>query len=497
MTSSMRSAAIMLLAAGSLAIGPATGVRPSARPPTASARAAARPRAAADDPRLKDAYRFERGGWIYVHLEGTPAAIGYQHGYLLGPEIQDAFGAVSLNMTHGSGRDWAFYRKAAEDMLWPKIEPEYRQELQGIVDGLRARTGSTIDVYDLVAYNAFEELPDYYVPWLDKQQKNPNAPNLKSPGNCSAFVATGSWTKDGGIVMAHNTWTNYMNGERWVIVFDIVPEHGYRILMDGFPGVIASDDDFGINGDGLMITETTITQFEGWDPDGVPEFVRARKAMQYAGSIDDYVRIMLEGNNGGYANDWLLGDRKTGEIAQFELGLKAHRVWRTKDGVFSGSNWARDPQVLKLDAPEFEPDNAETSPNARRKRWAQVLDQHKGRIDVPLAEQMLADHYDTYQKKEAADERSLCGHVDTSARGIPQWAWNAYYPGGAVQGKATDSTMAKAMRLVARAGHPCGEDFLAKPFLEAHPEYAWQAPYLHDMKAGPWTEFRAGDAQRK
>ena len=93
--------------------------------------------------------------------------------------------------------------------------------------------------------------------------------------------------------------------------------------MDGFPGVIASDDDFGINGDGLMITETTITQFEGWDPEGTPEFVRARKAMQYASSIDDYVRIMLEGNNGGYANDWLLGDRKTGEIAQFELGLKA------------------------------------------------------------------------------------------------------------------------------------------------------------------------------
>jgi len=24
------------------------------------------------DPRLKPAYRFEKGGWIYVHLEGTP-----------------------------------------------------------------------------------------------------------------------------------------------------------------------------------------------------------------------------------------------------------------------------------------------------------------------------------------------------------------------------------------------------------------------------------------
>jgi hypothetical protein len=35
----------------------------------------------ADDPVLAKVYRFERGGWIYVHLEGAPHDIGYQHGY--------------------------------------------------------------------------------------------------------------------------------------------------------------------------------------------------------------------------------------------------------------------------------------------------------------------------------------------------------------------------------------------------------------------------------
>ena len=33
------------------------------------------------------------GGWIYVHLEGSPHDIGFQHGYLLAPEIADAFAA--------------------------------------------------------------------------------------------------------------------------------------------------------------------------------------------------------------------------------------------------------------------------------------------------------------------------------------------------------------------------------------------------------------------
>jgi hypothetical protein len=455
----------------------------------------AREQRASSDLRLKGSSSFERGGWVYVHLEGDPATIGFQHGFLLANEIEDAFPAVQAAMVRSTQRDWSFFRQVARQMLWPKIDPEYQQELQGIAEGLNARTGSQLDVYDIVALNSFEEVPDYYVPWLNKKERVANAPNLKSPGNCSAFVATGSWTKDHQIVIAHNNWTSYMNGERWRIIFDIQPTNGYRILMDGFPGVIASDDDFAINSDGLMVTETTITQFEGWDPNGKPEFFRARKALQYANSIDGYTKIMLDGNNGGYANDWLLGDRKTGEIAQLELGLKAYKLWRTKDGVFAGSNWARDPKVLKEDTPEFDASDMASSPNARRARWEQLLNENKGKIDVSLAQQMLADHVDSFEKKTQADDRTLCGHIDTMARGVSLWGWPAYYPGGAVQGKATDSSMAKDMRLVARLGHPCGEDFLAAPFLAAHPEYAWEAPYLRDMKAGPWTEFHSGETR--
>ena len=491
-----RLAAILILVAGAVLLwlaGQHSRDAEAAKNNLDSTVAYAREHAASSDPRLKATYSFERGGWVYVHLEGDPATVGFQHGYMLAKEIVDAFPAVQAGMVRSTHRDWAFFRQVAREMLWPKIDPEYRQELQGIVEGLNAHTGSQLDVYDIVALNSFEEVPDYYVPWLNKKEKLAGAPNLKSPGNCSAFVATGSWTKNGQIVIAHNNWTSYMDGERWRIIFDIQPAHGYRILMDGFPGVIASDDDFGINSDGLMVTETTITQFEGWDPNGKPEFFRARKALQYADSIDAYTKIMLEGNNGGYANDWLLGDRKTGEIAQLELGLKAYKLWRTKDGVFAGSNWARDPKVLKEDTPRFDPNNLESSPNARRVRWEQLLSENKGKIDVSLAQQMLADHVDSFEKKPGANERTLCGHVETSARGVSLWEWGAYYPGGAVQGKATDSAMAKDMRLVARTGHPCGEDFLAKPFLAAHPEFVWQEPYLRDMKAGPWTEFHSSE----
>jgi len=443
-------------------------------------------------PRLEKAYRFQEGGWTYVHLEGSPSDVGYQHGYLLAPEIADAFEAIKLFDTHQSQKDWEFFRTVAREQLWPHIDAEYQQELQGIADGVKAH-GGNLDVWDIVALNAFEEVPDYYLPWLAKQNKVAKNPKLTAPGNCSAFIATGSMTKDHQIVIAHNNWTSYLAGARWVIIFDIRPEHGNRILMDGFPGVITSDDDFGVNSAGMMITETTMTQFEGWDPNGKPEFMRSRKAMQYASSIDDYVRIIKDGNNGGYANDWLIGDRKTGEIAYLELGLK--HWWLggpTKDGYFVSSNFPSNLDVIREET-TFDPNDASSSPNARHKRWEQLMQQAKGKIDVLMAQQFLSDHVDSFEKKEQANERALCGHVDASARGIKEWAWDAYNPGGAVQGKAMDAVMAGKMSFVARAGHPCGADFLADKFLEQHPEYSWQKPLLRDMKAGPWTVFAAGD----
>src|SRR5271169_4084613 len=150
---------------------------------------------AASDPRLQKAYRFQQGGWTYVHLEGSPSEVGFQHGYLLAPEIADALEAIKLFDTHQTQRDWEFFRNSAREMLWPHIDAEYQQELQGIADGVKAH-GVNLDLFDIVALNAFEEVPDYYVPWLNKQttnkqNKSSKAPKLTAPGNCSAFIAAG------------------------------------------------------------------------------------------------------------------------------------------------------------------------------------------------------------------------------------------------------------------------------------------------------------------
>lgn len=441
---------------------------------------------------LQGAYRFERANWIFVHLEGPPQQIGFQHGYLLAPEIEDAFHAIRLENTHSTGRPWDFFRATAKNIYWPHIERQYREELQGIADGAKAHGIQDMDLWDVVALNGFLETPDYYLPYLEHRARGSAPHAANPPGHCSAFVATGDWTRDHKPVIAHNNWTSFLEGERWRIIFDIAPQHGYHILMDGFPGKLDSGDDFGMNSAGIEITETTITGFHGFDPNGIPEFVRARKAMQYSSSIDDFQRIMLTGNNGGYANDWLIADNHANEVARLELGLKVHRLWRSKNGYYVGSNFPSDPTLIKEET-NFNPNNPASSDNARHTRWEQLMAQYKGQIDVALAQRFLADHFDAYSKKQQPSERTLCGHVDISPRGIPEWGYPPYDPAGAVNAKAADSSMASGMSMVARIGRPCGEDFLVGQFLPKHTQFQWEAPALDDMKGSPWATFRSKD----
>jgi hypothetical protein len=439
------------------------------------------------EPRLQKASRApERSGWIQVHLEGTPSQIGYQHGYLLAREIQDNFRTISTEMMHEQRMPWDFFRKAAQEIFWPRVEEEYRQEIEGIVAGQKAH-GGKLDLWDVVALNAWLELP-YYQQWAS-ETKPTVAPGAGAGDHCSAFVATGSYTKDGRIVIAHNNWTSFASGTRWNIIFDIRPARGNRILMDGAPGLIHSGDDFGINSSGILITETTIGGFHGFDPAGVPEFVRARKAMQYAGSIDDFARIMKEGNNGGYANNWLVADSKSNEVASLELGLKNVILQRTKDGFFVGSNFPADPKLMREET-TFDPADASRGENARHKRWLELMEQNRGKIDLAMGQSFMGDHFDSFAGKVDPGERTLCGHIEASPRGMGTWQ-APFAPAGAVQNKAADAADAEKMTLTAALGHACGTGFNARKHLAAHPEFDWAAGILRNMPARGWDTFTA------
>jgi hypothetical protein len=441
---------------------------------------------------LRGAFRSpKKDGWIYVRLEGPPDKIGFQHGYLLAEEIVEAQKVIRLLLEKESGKDWEFFRQAAKNDLWPNIEQEYRNELLGIVEGLNVK-GIKMGLPDILVMNAWMEMNPNYLIWYANQKSSEKAPPLRVPAErCSAFVATGSYTKDGKVVIGHNAWTQYLDGSRWNIVFDITPEKGHRVLMDGFPGLIHSGDDFGINSAGIMVTETTISRFSGWNPKGIPEFIRARKAMQYAASLDEFARIMKERNNGGYANNWLVADRKTNEIGSLELGLKHVNFWKKKDGYFAGANFPVDEDLIREET-TFDPRNKAESANARRLRWEQLFREYKGKIDVETGKRFLADHLDSFTGKIEPNERTLCGHIDLSPRGLKPWM-PEYGLAGTVQAKVCDAALAEKMSFWLAMGHPCGIHFNAMEHLAKHSQFSWQRELLRDLNSSPWTLFATKD----
>lgn len=413
------------------------------------------------DPRLAAAKRVDKDGWIALSISGAPREMGYQHGALAAPEIDDTIRAVRFSMKESTGKEWSWFRNKARELYWTKVGPEIQEEIKGIAEGLQSK-GLKYDEWDVLAENAHIELQGYYLPWTQGKASDKEA--------CSAMVATGSQTADGKPVLAHNMWWDYCIGQRFKVLLDIHPDKGQRIVMDALPGFVHSGTDFAINGAGLMVTETTISGFAGYDPKGVPEFARMRRATQTATTLDDWAKAMKEGNNGGYANTWLLADANTGEIGRLELGLKVVRFEKKKDGAFVGSNFPQDPDLIAQEIPGgWDKSPATNTCEQRRKRWDTLLSQNKGKVDADRAKLFLADTYDENLGRNAPSDGTLCGI-------IPGW-------GGAVNSKVCTADMALRMSFWGRMGVSNGQ-----PVRLASSEN----PFLKDIPAQPWSKFEFG-----
>jgi hypothetical protein len=434
---------------------------------------------------LSKANRYEKNGWIYLHIEGTPEERGFQHGYLMVKEIKESIRILSEVWHYQTALEWNWLVQQAGKMFTPKVDEENIKEIDGIVEGMKA-AGVVTTRDEIVTYNGCAELWGYWFPSV-KDTISPNSLNLKKQ-SCSSFIATGSMTTDGGIVLAHNTMSVYYF-PLCNIILDILPDKGNRILMQSLAGFIHSLTDFFITSAGLVGSETTIGEFFPFDYKGIPEFVRMRHATQYASSIDEWCETMKNGNNGGYANAWLIGDIKTNEIARLELGLKYMGLEKKKDGFFVGSNVAENLQILRFETKSQET-NIKYSSVARRVRWLQLMKENVGKINMELAKKFESDHFDTYLNITKPDGRTMCSHGDLdSDSDVP------FDPSGTLDGKVVDSKLAKQMSFIAKWGSACDIPFDSKEFLNKHPQFDWMNGLLKDRPTQPWTTFKAGEAK--
>src|SRR5271165_7184947 len=181
--------------------------------------------------------------------------------------------------------------------------------------------------------------------------------------------------------------------------------------MQTAPGYVASSMDFGQNAAGFIAVSTSIDS-NGFLPDGLPYFFRARRAGQAAGAIEQWVELFREGNNGGYANSWLLAEAGGGRIAAYELTARHEELQKPlTSGAYFGCNIPISTVVRMQDSGGAGFDNILKS-GSRRVRFERLLADRRGAIDEIAAQAILSDHYDVYTRKDSPSGRTVCGHFD-------------------------------------------------------------------------------------
>jgi len=392
-------------------------------------------------------YRYNIQGWVYIHIEGEPYERGFQHGYLASKEIIDMIDRwatwgrnvkiMNLYSIKDSEKYWEKCKNKAMNEFEPYYTDEYRQEMKGIADGVNERGetifGRKIQYEDILTLNEIVDCWFSYRYLLKKVHPvrsifnsfkdliNINIEN--EPNFCSAFIATGDATSEGEIVIAHTTHIPKLYlPERFNIILDITPTNGNRFIMTTQPGSIWSMEDYYQNEKGIVLCETTFIQGP-WKQKATPIAVRARNAIQYSNNIDEAIQFLKKDNNGLYANEWLIGDTKTGEIATIQLALFNTPIKRTFNGYYWSCNIAHDKKVKReiYGIRSFFKEQISKSTNYRDKKFIELGEKYYGQIDTEIAKEILSTN-------------PICS--------------------GSSDGKITDSKMVKNMGLIVFMGNP-------------------------------------------
>ena len=402
----------------------------------------------------------KREGWIVLQVYGAPYQRGYAHGHLLKKEIHQAKKVFQFLVKHELNTSLSAYMQVVRSRIVPRIQrrfPEFYEEMRGIANGAKV----TVDF--IVAWNSYISLYDFFL------QKN----QLK----CSAFIATGNATKNGDIVMAHTTHTNYADGQLSNIVLYMSPINGTAFVMQTSPGLISSTMDWFLCSTGIIGCETTIAATKYTIKLKDLYCCRIRNAMQYATSLDEYETMLTTNNGGDYANSWLLGDINTGEIMMLEIGQKTKNVKRTKNGTFHGMNAPIGPNLTEF-ANTMEINDIETSSGARHKRFQELLhDKYKNKIDMDNAKAIITDTYDVLTKEDGSP----------TGRTIYKYTDNMY---GSVDAKVVNTEIASNLAFWGKFGTPQSQTFSIKEHIEKYPENKEWATVVDDFPKYNWTQIQ-------
>ena len=423
-------------------------------------------------------------GWKVIHIFGDPYKRGFAHGVILVKDLHRVCKSFPFIVKEQLEISFKKYLKVCKTIISPIIKSQYQEiysELQGISDGAN-KTGCKISVDYLIAWNSILGMGEYFENSLVVEEDKSKPKSQR----CSAFIATGDATKNGDIVMAHNTHGDMVSNSFFNIQMYVTPDNGFPFVMQTSAGFVASGTDWFVSASGMIGCETTISEIN-YTPQfgkyGHPYFCRIRNAMQYGKNLDDYVKYMTENNAGDYAGSWLFGDIRSNEIMLCEIGLKENNIQRTKNGLYYGMNSAVGFKLRNKETTDMEYNDMNSSSGSRNVRLNSLLNmKYYGKIDTKIAKEIISDHYDVVLNTIEPNSHSICIHTYEDKN-------EEFYPHMAADGKVVDSALAYKMSFLGIWGSSCSTPFNVKSYIKSHPEYKEWEKHIINLPKTEWTKI--------
>ncbi|MBP8130983.1 MAG: hypothetical protein KA184_15500 [Candidatus Hydrogenedentes bacterium] len=246
-------------------------------------------------------------------MEGTPAEMGFQQGRLLAPRIHHVIKEGYMQKTlwdQGYTREYVMMQSERMEKRFP---PEYVEEMQGMVNGLRAAGVDDI-TYEEVRLGVTQAEILHYEP--------------DAPPGCSNFAVWGKWTTDGRLLHGRNLdWNIGADAQDDAVILVWRPAGGTPFMMIGWAGGIGSVS--GMNAKGITIGEMTLPSPNGTF-DGLPLFLTMRRVLEKASNVEEAVAIIRDAPHTRGWN-YIIGDGAAPDGRAMEVDAKGADVYAPLD----------------------------------------------------------------------------------------------------------------------------------------------------------------------
>ena len=320
-----------------------------------------------------------------LHLSGDAYAIGQLHGTQvadLRPKILRAMQARLTALRQKSiGLDPYLYEIT---QIWEVHTPGTLAMLHGMADSL-ALPWSDYFPYTIASY-----LTDQLA-------------NRGSREGCTTWAASGEMTRDGAPLLAKNR--DYRPDHQLLqCLARIEPTHGHPYLCltsAGSPGVFSS----GMNATGLAVADTHVVS-NNIGP-GIARYSLMMHLLEQFSSVSeaaDYLGTVPHFGDGTV----ILADAQ-GDTAVFELTHSVQAVRRPAEGFLVNTNHFSASQT-HAHWVDTNPPRLQGNSQARRQHVEAALRSARGRVDVPWAQALMAQHRD--------DLSAICRHPEVEAHAV-------------------------------------------------------------------------------